>query len=109
MSKELIMIVAVIVVVFVALVLLWGPAPGAPIQTADGVLIDSSSYKDFKLKGKEEKVNVNLRFQVGPDQVITMTRKQGDVTAVAGQKAKISFKLGRVFGNRVYLGYEWIH
>ena len=108
MAKELIVIVAVLAVVIVLLALLWGPAPGSPKYTVEGVLVDSSIYKDFKLKGKEEKVNENLRFKVDTDKPILLTRKQGEPDPKPGMKAVITYQIGRVFNNRVYLGYEWV-
>lgn len=108
MNKELILVVAVIAVIFFVLVFLWGPAPGSPKLTVEGIYVDSSMYKDFKLKGKEEKVNENLRFKVDTDKPILLTRKQGEPDPKPGMKAVITYQVGRVFNNRVYLGYEWV-
>ena len=108
MSKELILIAAVIAVVFIVLVYLWGPASGSQKLTIDGVFVDSSAYKDFPIKGKGQKENVNLRFQVDAGKVITMTRKNGEPNPSVGMNAKITYQLGRVFNNRVYLDYEWV-
>jgi hypothetical protein len=108
MNKELILIVAVIAVIFIVLVFLWGPAPGSPKLTVEGVYMDNSMYKDFKLKGKEEKVNVNLVFKVDREKPILLTRKQEEPDPKPGMKATITYQVGRAFGNRVYLDYEWV-
>lgn len=107
MNKELILVVAVIVVIFIVLIFLWGPAPGSPKLTVEGVYVESSMYKDFKLKGKEEKVNENLAFKVDQEKPILLIRKKGEPDPKPGMKATITFKLGRVFNNRVYLDYDW--
>ena len=108
MSKALIVVVAVIAVLFMALVYLWGPAPGSPKAIIEGVFVDSSSYKDFPLKGKGQKENVNLRFRVDNGTIITMTQKPGEPYPADGQKAAITYQMGRAFGNRVYLDYQWM-
>lgn len=108
MNKELLLIVAVIAVVFILVVFLWGPAPGSPKLTVEGVYVDSSIYKDFKLKGKEEKINENLAFKVDQEKLILLTRKKGEPDPKPGMKATITYQTGRVFNNRVYLDYEWV-
>lgn len=108
MNKELLLIIAVIAVIFIVLVFLWGPAPGSPKLTVEGVYVDSSIYKDAPIKGKGEKVNENLAFKVDQDKPILLTRKKGEPDPKPGMKAMITYQTGRVFNNRVYLGYEWI-
>lgn len=91
--------------------LVWSlsPAPSSETYTLRGVLADSSIYQDFPIKGKGQKTNVNLRFDVGQQTFITMPRRKGDPDPKPGMKVKIFYKLGRVFQNKVYLDYEWIH
>ncbi len=107
MNKGLILFVIVIALVMFVLIFFWGPAPGSPKYTVEGVYVDSSIYKDFLLKGKGEKTNENLRFKVDSEKTILLTRKQGGPDPKPGMKAVITYQVGRMFNNRVYLGYEW--
>jgi hypothetical protein len=108
MNKELILIVAVIAVIFILVIYLWGPAPGSPKYTVEGVYVDSSVYKDFPIKGKGQKENENLAFKVDAEKPILLTRKKGEPDPKPGMKAKITYQTGRMFNNRVYLDYEWV-
>ncbi|MBL8012835.1 MAG: hypothetical protein JNN05_03210 [Candidatus Omnitrophica bacterium] len=109
MDVKLWIIVIGIMLLFGALVWAFSPASDSKVFTVDGVLVDSSMYQDFPIKGKGQKTNVNLQFDVGQSKPITMSRKTGEPEPKPGMKAKISYQLGRVFQNKVYLDYQWMN
>ena len=108
LNNQLIIIIGVIAAVFVLFVYLWSPSAGSERFSCEGVYVESTLWRGIPMKRSGDKVFENLKFKIGPEKTILMSRKKGEPNPISGQKAKIYYKLGKCFQNNVYLDYEWI-